>query len=170
MFLFIHFHPFPSHSSSQPLLSHSLLSISIQFLSFPSIIFIHFRFLFWFLILKCSEVSCSIITDTLSFHPFLFSFLYLHPQYPIHFLSSLRIYVSQIWILYLFVRILVNSCSFVVLTWNTLSQLDVIAFVSDVWFENSSIERWGNERMNTWRLNGIGVVEAVITAVDSIRC
>ena len=32
----------------------------------------------------------------------------------------------------MFVRILVNACSFVVLTRNTLSQLDVIAFVSDV--------------------------------------
>ena len=35
--LFIHFHSFPYHSSSQPLPSHSLLSISIPILSFHSI-------------------------------------------------------------------------------------------------------------------------------------
>ena len=35
--LFIHFHPFPYHSSSYPLPSHSLLSISIPILSFHSI-------------------------------------------------------------------------------------------------------------------------------------
>ena len=35
--LFIHFHPFPYHSSSYPLPSHSLLSISIPILSFYSI-------------------------------------------------------------------------------------------------------------------------------------
>ena len=35
--IYIHFHPFPSLSSSQPLQSHSLLSISIPILSFHSI-------------------------------------------------------------------------------------------------------------------------------------
>ena len=44
--LSIHFHPSPYHSSSQPLPSHSLVSISIPFLSFHFIIPIHFLFLF----------------------------------------------------------------------------------------------------------------------------
>ena len=47
--------------------------------------------------------------------------------------------------------------------------LDVLAFASDGWFESSSIEGWGNGRMGTWGLEGIGVVEALITEVDSIR-
>ena len=47
--------------------------------------------------------------------------------------------------------------------------LEVIAFASDDWFESSSIEWWGNGRMGTWGLEGIGVFEAFITEVDSIR-
>ena len=47
--------------------------------------------------------------------------------------------------------------------------LEVIAFASDVWFESSSIEWWGNGRMGTWGLEGIGVVEAVITELYTIR-
>ena len=46
--------------------------------------------------------------------------------------------------------------------------LDVLAFASDGWFESSSIEWWGNGRMGTWGLEGIGVLEAVITEFDSI--
>ena len=68
----------------------------------------------------------------------------------------------------MFVRIVVIACSFVLLIGNTLSQLDVIAFVSDSWFESSSIEWWGNGRMGTWGLEGIGVAEAAITEFDSI--
>ena len=46
--------------------------------------------------------------------------------------------------------------------------LDVLAIASDGWFESSSIEWWGNGRMGTWGLEGIGVFEAVYTEVDSI--
>ena len=49
--------------------------------------------------------------------------------------------------------------------------LKIHALASDEWFESSSIEWWWNERMNTWGLEGIGVVEAIITTseLDSIR-
>ena len=70
----------------------------------------------------------------------------------------------------MFVRIVVITCSFVVLIGNTRCQLDVIAFVSDDRFESGSIELLGNERVCTCGLEGIGVLEAVITEVDSIGC
>ena len=66
------------------------------------------------------------------------------------------------------VRIVVIACSFVVLIGNTLSQLEVTAFASDGWFESSRIEWWGNGRMSTWGLEGIGVNEAQPTEVYSI--
>ena len=68
----------------------------------------------------------------------------------------------------LFVRIVVIPFSFGVLIGNTLNQLDVTASAFYVWFESSSIEWSGNGRMRTWWLQGIGVLEAVITEVDSI--
>ena len=46
--------------------------------------------------------------------------------------------------------------------------LDVTASASDVWFESSGIEWWGNGRMRTWGLEGIGVLEAFFKPVDSI--
>ena len=46
--------------------------------------------------------------------------------------------------------------------------LDESAFASDGWFESSSIEWWGNGRMSTWGLEGIGVQEAAYIEVDSI--
>ena len=48
--------------------------------------------------------------------------------------------------------------------------LDVTAIASDCWFKGRSIEWWGNERMGTWGLEGIGVFEALLIPVDSIRC
>jgi len=48
-------------------------------------------------------------------------------------------------------------------------ELDVSAYVSDDWFESSSIEWWGNERTHTWGLEGVGEEKAVITESDSIR-
>ena len=101
--LYIHFHPFPSHSSSQPLPSHSLLSISIPILSFHSIS--SFPFISYFSIfLLCIP---------------LLSFL--------RFSSTCLNYEINT----MFVRIVVIACSFVLLIGNTLSQLDVIAFTSD---------------------------------------
>ena len=44
--LSIHFHAFPSHSSSYPFQSHSLLSISIPITPFPFIFPIHSQFLY----------------------------------------------------------------------------------------------------------------------------
>ena len=44
--LSIHFHAFPSHSSSYPFQSHSLLSISIPIIPFPFIFPIHSQFLY----------------------------------------------------------------------------------------------------------------------------
>ena len=45
--------------------------------------------------------------------------------------------------------------------------LDITALASDEWFKSSSIEWWWDERMNTWGLEGIGVVEAETTETDS---
>ena len=82
--LSINFHLFPSQSSSQSLLSHSLLSISIptHLIPFHFIILIHLLFLYW-LLTRSVVPSPFIIHRSLSFHPFLFSFLYL-PFYTYH--------------------------------------------------------------------------------------
>ena len=90
----------------------------------------------------------------------------------IPFISFLRLSSSFLYfeIYTMFVFILLIALSFVVLIGNILSQLDVIAFVSDYRFESGSIHWWGNGRMRTCGLEGIGVVEACITEVDSIRC
>ena len=68
------------------------------------------------------------------------------------------------------VRILVITLSFAVLIENTLGQLDITANASDVWFESSSIDRWGNSRMRTWGLKGVRVLEAVATETNSAGC
>ena len=60
---------------------------------------------------------------------------------------------------------------FMIINMNSMKQrewgLEIIALVSDVWFESSSIEWWWDERMRTWGLEGIGVPEAVIIEMDS---
>ena len=45
--------------------------------------------------------------------------------------------------------------------------LEITAFASDVWFKSSRIEWWWNERMDTWGLEGIGILEAAKTELDS---
>ena len=95
MFLFIHFHPFPSHSSSYPLPSHSLLSISIPILSIHSISSFPFisNSIFCLLILTRSLLSSPFIfCRSHSFHPILFSFLF-----SIHIISSPLIFVYLLW-------------------------------------------------------------------------
>ena len=89
--LFIHVHPFPSHSSYQPLQSHSLLSISIPILSFHSISSFSFISMFSFdssfsHVLWCPRPSLSIAH---SFHAFIFSFIFSILCIP--FISSQRL-------------------------------------------------------------------------------
>jgi len=94
--LFIHFHPFPSHSSSHPLLSHSLLTISIPILSFHSISSFPFICYFSF----DSSFSCVLWYPALHYPPpsFISSKPFLippfHPLHPVHIVSSLLIFVS----------------------------------------------------------------------------
>ena len=134
------------------------------------IILIHFQFLYWLIILTRSVVSSPLHYPALTFISsipvlILFSSILHIPVFSfLRFSSSFLNYE----IYTMFVRIVVILLSFGVLIRNTLSQLDVTAFVSDVWFESSRIEWWGKGRMITWGLKGIGVVEAVTTALDSI--
>ena len=128
--LSIRFHPFPSHFSSQPLLSHSLLSISIPVLSFHSIS----SFLF-----ICYFSFDSSFSHVQWYHrPSLFTVLILfiqsYPHFSFPFISFLRLSSSFLYyeIVSMFIRIVVIACSFVLLIGNTISQLDVIAFASDV--------------------------------------
>ena len=84
--LFIHSFPsitipfFLSATSSTLTLLHFH---SNPLIPFHFIIPIHLLFLFWLIVLSRFTVPCSSLTDTLSFHPFLFSFLYL-PSYTSH--------------------------------------------------------------------------------------
>ena len=156
----------PSHSSSQPLQSHSLFSNSILLLSF------HFISSFQSIPNSSMTFHCHSISGTLpftlhrslSFHP---SSLF-HPTHPIHLISSLPIFISQLLHQY-------HVCSdsryhmFICCVDRKHSlSIDVFAFASDDWFESRSIEWWGNERLITWGLEEIGVAEAVITEIDSI--
>ena len=94
--LFIHFHPFPSLSSYQPLQSHSLVSISIPILSFHSISSFPFICYFSF----DSSFSCVLWYPALHYPPpsFISSKPFLippfHPLHPVHIVSSLLIFVS----------------------------------------------------------------------------
>ena len=132
--LSIYFHLFPSQSSSQSLQSHSLLFISIPILSFHSI---------------SSSQTYAIPLLTLHSHTFCGIVAFHYPM--LSFISSIPLLIPLFSILYiplfsffsfassfinyefytLFVRILVNACSFVVLIRNTLSQLDIVAIASD---------------------------------------
>ena len=174
------------HSSHIILIPSSFHSIILAFFTFPLIhftmvlfaissklIFAHFIHHTLLFLIPSSFPSYFNSITLITTHLWLsclFSFLYF-PSFTFHsYHTSLRIFVYQPWDQSLFVRILVIALSFVVLIRNTLSHLDVLAFASDVWFENSSIEWWGNGSMSTWGLEGIGVLEAVITEVDIIRC
>ena len=159
----------PFFQSTTPITLTLIHFHSIPLIPFRSIILIHFLSLFWLLILIYSVVPCSSL-------PTLFNFIHFYSHSSIFhsfiaFISFLRF--SSSFLNYeinpSFVRILVIALSFVLLIRNTLCYLEVPAFTFDDWFESSGIEWWGNGRMNTWRLNGIGVIEAVIIEVDSIR-
>ena len=132
--LYIHFHPFPSHSSSQPLRSHSLLSITIPILPFHSIL--SFSFICYFSIDSSSLMFSGILTlhyPSLSFISSIPILIYLSSILHIPFISFLRYLSTCLYfeINTMFVFILLVALSFVVLIGNTLSQLDVFAFVSD---------------------------------------
>ena len=121
-----HSYPFPSqyshsipfhHSHSFPILlltPHSRAFSGILTLQYPSLTFI-------------SSITLLIPLSFILHIPFI-SFL----RFP---LSCLNYEISI-----MFVRIVVITCSFVVLIGNTRCQLDVIAFVSDDRFESGSIE------------------------------
>ena len=95
-------HPFPSLSSSQPLQSISLLSISIPILSFHSISSFPFICYFSF----DSSFSCVLWYPALHYPPpsFISSKPFLippfHPLHPVHIVSSLLFFVSLLWDLY----------------------------------------------------------------------
>ena len=95
-------HPFPSLSSSQPLQSISLLSISIPILSFHSISSFPFICYFSFDSSYSHVLWYSVTSSPTLFH-FIHSYFHssiLHPTHTIHLFSSLLIYVSQLWDLY----------------------------------------------------------------------
>ena len=95
----ISIHSFPSIPIPFFLLPTSITLTPIHFHSIPLIPFhfiitIHFQFLFWLLILTCSVLSSPfIIYRSHSFHPFLFSFLYLssYTSHSCRFSSHLRL-------------------------------------------------------------------------------
>ena len=127
-----------------------------------------FSFLFWLFIFTRFTVLCNFFYR----HSFISSIPILIPLYSIlhiPFMSFLRFSSSfpNYEIYTMFVRILLIALPFVVLIGNTLCQLDVLAYASDVWFQSSGIEWWGNGIMLTWWLQGIYVGKAVVTEFDS---
>ena len=130
MSLFIHFHAFPSHSSSYPLQSHSILSISIPILSF------HFISSFPFI---CYFSFDSLFSHVQCYHrPSLFAvfilFIHSYSHFSFPFISFLRFPLTCLnyEISIMNVRLVVIPCSFGVLIENTLSQLDPSSYVSNV--------------------------------------
>ena len=114
-------HPFPSLSSSQPLPSHSVLSISIPILSFHSISSFPFICYFSF------DSSLSLVQwySVISLFTAFILFIQSYPHFSFPFISFLRFSSSFLnyEIQSMFVRLLVISLSFVVLIENTISQL-----------------------------------------------
>ena len=102
-------HPFPSHSSSQPLPSHSLLSISIPILSFHSIssfpVICYFSFdssfshVQWYHPPSLSSLH-SVFTHSYAFHRFLslIPFLFYGADL-IHLISSLLTLITSLYLL-----------------------------------------------------------------------
>ena len=135
MFSIQSFHPFPSHSSSQPLLSHSLFSISIPILSFHSILSFSFNSNFSF---DSSFSRVQWYTRALQY-PSLTLISFIPILIPLSFILHIPFIsfrcISSSFINYefytMFVRLLVIAYSFVVLIVNTHFLLDVLAFVSD---------------------------------------
>ena len=129
----IHFYLFPSQSSSQPLLSQSLLSITIPILSFHSILS------FSFILYLSFDSSFSYIQSypALQYrHSFVSSISILNSQFSIlhiPFISFLRFLSSFLYfeIYSMFVFILLIALSFVILIGNTLSKLEFFEYVSD---------------------------------------
>ena len=116
--LFIHLHPFPSHSIP----FHHYHSIPIPLLTSHSHTF--------------SGCLPFIIPLSLSSHPFLLPFLLPFLYFPSSTSYSSHFYFASSFLIYefytMFVRILLIALSFGVLIGNTLCQLDVTAFASDV--------------------------------------
>ena len=159
-FLKTHFHSF--HLSFPPIHYSILLSILDQLHHLhhhTSLLFIPIRiYLLYPFIFIHSHPILPLNHFNLT-HSYPFPFLF-YPLHPIHIVWLLSINVSQLWDQH---HVCSDSCYPIIICCverNTLSQLDVIAIASDVWFESSSIEWWGNERMGTWGLEGIDVVEA----------
>ena len=163
---------------------HSFLSIPIAFFLLPNsitlslihfhssplipfhfIIPIHFLSLFWLHILSRSVVLCNFVIHRFhSFHPILSSFLF-----SIHIVSSLLLFVSQLWDP---IHVCSVTCYLIIICCvdrKHYQSIDVIAFVSDDWFERSRIEWWGNGRMGTCGVEWIGPEEAVIIEDNSTR-
>ena len=170
-------HPFPYIPIPFFLSATSNTLTLIHFHSNPliplhCIITIHFLFLFLTPYYHAFSDTTPLHYPSLSFISSISILIPLSAILHIPFISFLRFPLSCLIyeISIMFVRLVVIPCPFVVLIGNTRCQLDVIAFASDGWIESISIDWWGNVRMNTWRLNGIGVVEAVRIEVDSIRC
>ena len=116
-FSFQYSHSIPFHHSH----SFPILLLTPQSLTFSDTLLLHHRHSF------ISSISILIPLSAILHIPFI-SFL----RFP---LSCLNYEISI-----MFVRIVVITCSFVVLIRNTRCQLDVIAFVSDDRFESGSIE------------------------------
>ena len=162
-------HPFPSISIPFFFSTTSITLTLIHFHSIPLFPFhfmipIHFLYLLWLIILPRSVVLCYFINR----HSYISSIaipIPLSSILHIPFLSFLRFLSTCLY--YEICNMLINPYSYGVLIGNTQSQLDVTAFVSDVWFESRSIEWSGNAIMGTWGLEGIGEPEAGRTEVDS---
>ena len=130
-FAFLFFmHSFPSLSSSQPLQSISLLSISIAILSFHSIS----SFLFICYFSFDSSFSHVLCYSVLSLSTAFILFIQSYPHFSFPFISFLRYSSSFLYYVInaMFVRFLIISLSFGVLIENTLSQLDPSSYVSNV--------------------------------------
>ena len=122
LFAFLFFmHPFPYHSSSYPLPSHSLLSIPIPILSFHSIAsfsFICYSFfdssfslVQWYPRPSLSSLH-SVFTHSYAFHRFLslIPFLFYGADL-IHLISSLLILITSLYLLSFSINLVSILCS-----------------------------------------------------------
>ena len=99
-------------------------------------------------------------------------FLFLfHPFHPIHLISSLNLLITSLYLLSFSFTLESLSYSNSIL-WDKKQEecLDVTAFTSHGWFKCSRIEYSWSQLVITWRLESVGVLEAVATEFNYAGC
>ena len=137
--------------------------------SFPSIPITFFLSVTWITITLIHFHSNTLIPIhfVISIH-FLFLF---HPFHPIHLISSLNLLITSLYLLsFSFTQESLSYSNSILWDKKQEECLDVTAFTSDGWFKCSRIEYSWSQLVITWRLESVGVLEAVAIEFNCAGC